>query len=95
MVLALLGSRSPVELFLRPVGLSFGMPLANNPLRPTGAPLLTFKLPLAVFEPLLSLVLTGGEFVASPLTLPLIAGALLSTVVVFFKAFPARMDWRS
>lgn len=78
-----------IVVFLRPVGFNFGIPLENNPPNPIGPLVLTP--PLKVFDPLLSLVPEEEEF-DSPLTLPVTTGALLSTVTVFFKAFPALID---
>lgn len=69
------------------------MPPANKPPRDMGPPLLLLF--IAALELLVLLLLFNEGLVDSPLTLPAIAGALLSTVTVFLKVFPALMDCSS
>lgn len=57
-----------------------------------GPPLLPL---IAALELLVLLLLFNDGLIDSPLTFPAIAGALLSTVTVFFKVLPALMDCSS
>lgn len=75
---------------LSPVGFNFGIPPANKPPSGIGPPLLLLL--IAALEVLVLLLLLNEGLFDSPLTLPAIAGALLSTVTVFFKVLPALMD---
>ena len=79
---------------LSPVGFNFGIPPANKPPSDMGPPLLLLLL-IAVLELLVLLLLLNEGLFDSPLTLPETAGALLSTVTVFFKVLPALMDCNS
>lgn len=78
---------------LSPVGFNFGIPPANKPPSDMGPPLLELELLLLIaLELLVLLLLLNEELDDSPFILPAIAGALLSTVTVFFRVLPALID---